>query len=327
MRNNLSFKVLALVLAVTVWYLAKQEDEPIQISFFAPIVFTNVPPSLQVTVNPTQVNISAYTSARRSNAFNPSEVRAVLDLGQAQPGVYDYSITEENIEATGTLQMERISPSQVQLEIAQLVDKEFRLQPRYSGQLSEGFLLEDIEIVPPVVRLRGPQATMESFDVVMTKEIDLSGLNSSIDMLVQIDLPNSNLQILPSEFDYYTARVLVRALPIKKRFENVPIYLRNSEFVSLVNPNTFSLFLEGPPDIINNLSTSEVYGTVDLADYQPGDYQISPKPVVPKQVNVLQQWPVVSLWVKSTPLSNEEKIENERLVNRLTTPYPYPPQP
>ncbi|MEC7221822.1 MAG: hypothetical protein VXW29_15605, partial [SAR324 cluster bacterium] len=88
MRNNLPFKVLAIVLALTVWLLAKQEEKPVQVSFFAPIIFTNLPTMLQVSVNPTQVNVSATVSQRRSSSLNPAEIRMLLDLETARPGTY-----------------------------------------------------------------------------------------------------------------------------------------------------------------------------------------------------------------------------------------------
>lgn len=327
MRNNLSFKLLAILLALTVWFLAKQEEKPVQVSFFAPIIFTNLPPMLQVAVNPTQVNVSATTSQRRSGAINPAEIRMVLNLDKARPGTYSYSVDADNLQTPVPLNVERIAPSQVELVIEELIERELPLQPRYSGQLSPGYLLEKIDIVPSTIRLRGPRRQLEPLDFVMTREIDLANLDSSIDMLVQIDLPSQDFQVVNQGIDYYTARITVRALPVKKRFDNVPIYFRNTEFVSLINPSTFNLFLEGPPDVVNALTSSDVYGTLDLREYVPGSYQITPKPVVPRQVTVLQQWPIISLWVKSTPLSTAEKLENERLVEQLTTPYPYPPEP
>ena len=66
MRINVYFKVLAVVLAIFVWFLARKSGEPIQMSFYAPVVFKNVSPSFQVTSDPPQVNIVAYiqTAAR-----------------------------------------------------------------------------------------------------------------------------------------------------------------------------------------------------------------------------------------------------------------------
>ena len=43
LKENLAFKVLELFLALFVWYLSKESGEPIQMSFFAPVVFKNVP--------------------------------------------------------------------------------------------------------------------------------------------------------------------------------------------------------------------------------------------------------------------------------------------
>ncbi len=87
------------------------------------------------------------------------------------------------------------------------------------------------------------------------------------------------------------------------------------------------MFLEGPPEVVNSRNSSDVYGTLDLLEFAPGSYQITPKPGVPRQVSVLQQWPIISLWVKSTPLSDSEKQENERLVEGLTTPNPSSTEP
>ena len=66
MRINVYFKVLAVVLAVFVWFLARKSGEPIQMSFYAPVVFKNISPSFQVTSDPPQVNIVVYTNSRIS---------------------------------------------------------------------------------------------------------------------------------------------------------------------------------------------------------------------------------------------------------------------
>ena len=278
-------------------------------------------------MNPTQVNVSATVSQRRSSSLNPAEIRMLLDLETARPGTYTFPVEADNLQSPVSLNIERIAPNQVELVIEQLIEKELPLQARYSGQLGAGYLLEQIEIVPPTAKIRGPKRLLDPLSQLMTREIDLNNLDSSVDMLVKIDLPSQEFQIVNQDVDYYSAKITLGALPVKKRFDNVPIYFRNSEYVSLINPSTFNLFLEGPPGVVNSLDKSDVYGTLDLLEYAPGSYQITPKPVVPKQVSVLQQWPIISLWVKSTPLSDTEKQENERLVEGLTTPNPPSTEP
>ena len=73
LRENTAFKALAVFLALFVWYLSKESGEPIQMSFFTPVVFKNVPDSYQVESDTTQINIVALTRNRES--FNPLEIQ------------------------------------------------------------------------------------------------------------------------------------------------------------------------------------------------------------------------------------------------------------
>ena len=61
LRENTAFKALAVFLALFVWYLSKESGEPIQMSFFTPVVFKNVPDSYQVESDPTPVSYTHLT--------------------------------------------------------------------------------------------------------------------------------------------------------------------------------------------------------------------------------------------------------------------------
>ena len=124
MRINASYKVLAVVLAVFVWFLARKSGEPIQMSFYAPVVFKNVSPEFQVTSDPPQVNIVVHTNSRDS--FNPQEIQAVLDLDKAQEGTLSYVLTENHILSPVKVEITRIHPSQITVRIEELIEKSFR---------------------------------------------------------------------------------------------------------------------------------------------------------------------------------------------------------
>ena len=91
MRTDVSYKVLAVIMAVFVWFLARKSGEPIQMSFYAPVVFKNVSTAFQVTSNPPQVNIVAHTNSRES--FSPQVIQAVLDLENAKEGTLSYVLS------------------------------------------------------------------------------------------------------------------------------------------------------------------------------------------------------------------------------------------
>ena len=307
--ENLGFKGLSILLALFVWYLAKQVGEPIQMSFFAPVVFKNLPPNFQVSSDPPQVNISARTKSR-GGSLNPLEVQAVLDLSSVQDGQVDYVLTESNIIAPVDIQITRITPPKVMLSIEELIEKTLPVQVRRQGEVQKGFLLDSIEITPPFVRVRGAKSQLASLETVATMVIDLSELNHSTEMIIQLDLPPHSLQILDEGVEFYTAQVNLRSLPVKKRFDNVPVYLRNTAYVSVINPNVFNIFVEGPAEVVKSLNASGLYGVIDLRKYKPGVYnKVKPAPILPEEVNILEQWPPISLWVKKETLEKSEKLK------------------
>ncbi len=301
MRINASYKVLAVVLAVFVWFLARKSGEPIQMSFYAPVVFKNVSPEFQVTSDPPQVNIVVHTNSRDS--FNPQEIQAVLDLDKAQEGTLSYVMTENHILSPVKVEITRIHPSQITVRIEELIEKSFSIKPRYQGTPKKGYLLGDIKIVPDTLTMRGPRSVLEKMEYISAHEIVLEGLNESTTMRVDLDLPGGNVQIINQNVDFYTAEVTINSLPIKKRFDNVPVYLRNMDYVSVINPNTFNVFVEGPEYLIQELDRDKLYGEIDLSTYEPGNYpKETPKVVTPEGITVLQQWPIVSVWVKNETL-------------------------
>jgi YbbR domain-containing protein len=298
MRINASYKVLAVVLAVFVWFLARKSGEPIQMSFYAPVVFKNVSPEFQVTSDPPQVNIVVHTNSRDS--FNPQEIQAVLDLDKAQEGTLSYVLTENHILSPVEVEITRIHPSQITVRIEELIEKSFSIKSRYQGTPKKGYLLGDIKIVPDTLTMRGPRSVLEKMDHISAHEIELEGLNESATMRVELDLPGGNVQIIHQNVDFYTAEVTIISLPIKKRLDNVAVYLRNVDYVSVINPKTFNVFVEGPEYLIQELTRDELFGEIDLSTYEPGNYpKVTPKVVMPEGITVLQQWPIVSVWVKS----------------------------
>ena len=298
MKINFSFKMLAVVLAIFVWFLARKSGETIQMSFYAPVVFKNVSPVFQVNSDPPQINIVVLTNSRDS--FNPQEIQAVLDLKNAQEGTLSYVLTESHILSPVKVEITRIHPSQITVKIEELIEKSFTIKPRYQGTPKIGYLLGDIKIIPDTLTMRGPRSILEKLEYISTHEIELEDLQKSVSMRVELELPDGNVQIINKNVDYYSAEVNINSLPVRKRFDNVPVYLRNMDFVSVINPNTFNIFVEGPADLVKEIKADELFGEIDLSSYGPGEYpKITPKVVKPDGINVLQQWPIVSLWVKN----------------------------
>ena len=303
-KKILPFALLSFLLASFVWFLAKQGGESVEISFFVPLVFINLPAHMQITSDvPSVVSVSGRILRRYRNNFNPSALQATVDLTNARSGLYQYTLTEQNIPISESISVAHIIPAQIELMIEEMIEKQLTIRARYQGQLQSGKILRGIQIIPGTVKVKGPQSVLRSIDAVFTNEIDLQDINSSLEMIVSLDLPDPNLQISDDGIDSFIANVMVSSLSVRKRFDNVEILLLNQNYVSVTNPTEFNLFVEGPEELVNNLEPSQIYGTIDLVQYEPGSYWVQPEAILPEGISLLQQWPKISLWVKPTKLS------------------------
>ena len=62
--------------------------------------------------------------------------------------------------------------------------------------------------------------------------------------------------------------------------------------------------------MVQSLNASGLYGVIDLRKYKPGVYnKVRPTPILPEEVNILEQWPPISLWVKPEALGKSEKLK------------------
>ncbi len=306
-RKILPFSLLSFFLAVFVWYLAKQGAETVEISFFVPLVFKNLSPNMEITSDiPSVIRISGRITRRQSSDFNPAGLQAVVDLANTDSGTFQYTLNKQNIPTPDTVTIVQITPAQIDLIIEELSEKTVTIRPRFQGQLKVGKILQGIEVEPNTVKLKGPKTILETVDSVFTSDIDLENINQTGSMIVRLDLPNPKLQLLNQDVDAYMAHIQVSNLPIRRKFENVAIYLTNPTYVSLINPKNFTLYVEGAEEILKDLDASQLYGSIDLSNYKPGSHKVQPEAILPAGVSPLQQWPIISLWVKPQKLSVAE---------------------
>ena len=221
-------------------------------------------------------------------------------MENAKEGNLSYVLTENHILSPVKVQITRIYPSQITVSIEELIEKTYPIKPRYQGRPKTGYLLGAIKIVPDTLTMRGPRSVLEKLDHISAHEIELEGLKESVTMRVDLDLPGGNVQVIHQDVDYYTAEVTINSLPIRRRFDNVQVQLTNVEYASVINPKTFNVFVEGPEGIIRELDKDDFIGEIDLSTFEPGEYpKVTPKVVTPEGIIVLQQWPIVSVWVKN----------------------------
>jgi YbbR domain-containing protein len=303
--DNLPLKIFSLALAVLMWaFVASQKrGESSEIKFTTPLVFKNIPANLEVTSAPIQA-VSVLVSARRAlaNAINPNQFQVGIDLSKQLPGSFEYTLTERNISYNNEsppqgMTVLQVSPAVIPITLEETIRKTVEIRPRFSGDLAQGFTLESIRVKPPEAVVQGARKNLDKLKYVFTRPLDVQDLRSNVEMLAELDLP-STVRLAPNQDNFFQAQITVSNNPTRLLLRDIPIVFENKEYVFKNSTNAINVFLEGPREVMQSLRRESVVALVDLNKYPPGDYRgLAPRVVVPDTVKVLEQWPILDLFV------------------------------
>lgn len=180
--------LLALGLAVFLWYFVGSQDEA-EILASGPIELRNVPPGLEVVGQSAQrVEVRLRGASALLRDAPPGILRAVVDLSGEGRGERSWFLGVDSVEAPAGVQVMRVDPSQVVLELERTVTATVRVSPRVLGEPATGFEIHRISIEPPEVRVEGPESLLSELDRITTEPISAQGLRETYARRLQLEV-------------------------------------------------------------------------------------------------------------------------------------------
>ncbi|MBM9520683.1 hypothetical protein JWG39_12750 [Desulforhopalus vacuolatus] len=216
-------RLASLFLAVILWYFLGGEDR-IDKNIMAPVEIINLPQNLVIS-NQYKRELEVTLSGPRSALaeLSQSGVTRVIDLTEAQPGSMVVNNTSNSIDVPRGLTVQRIQPSSIILSLDKLVHKEFPIQARTFNKVMSGFYLESEHISPEMISITASQTALQRIEKLYTKQIDLTGMKSSVSLQVPLELSPEftdligetsvtvNLRVLPNSKNITLRNVTVHA--------------------------------------------------------------------------------------------------------------------
>ena len=304
LTDNISLKLFALAMAVLMWgFVASQRrGESTEIRFTTPLVIKNLPASMEVTYAPVQA-VGVFVAVQRSlgHSVNPNQLQVSIDLSQQLPGPRGYTLTAKNVHYNNRPLPEgmtvQFSPAVIPITLEEAMQKEVAIKPRFFGELARGYTIESIKIKPPSAIFRGARTHLGSLEHIYTRPLDVQELKSDVEMLVELDLSNE-VRLAPDQETFFQAFIRVTENASQLLLRDIPVVVENARHVFKTSTSTVNVFLEGPQQVMQTLNKDNVFAVLDLSKYPPGDYRgQSPKVVVPDTVKVLEQWPIIDVFV------------------------------
>ncbi len=153
------------------------------------VVVNDLPDSVHVTVSGPQARLKAVTPQDIHVPFNAS--------GLTMPGVVERTVKISDIRLPAGLDIEKIQPDRIELQIDRVVEKLITVLPRL--ELPEEWKVESISVQPAQVKLSGPEVWLDSLSKVETIAIQPEFKAGPFEVVVGVASPTGKAIRLVNE--------------------------------------------------------------------------------------------------------------------------------
>ncbi len=284
--ENLGVKLVALVVAMMIWFNASGQQE-VKRDYVATLRFVNLPDSLTLTGDvPQEAELSVSGSRRELLLMGFRRIHLLVNMARATPGRFSQRLSPSDVVLPRTFEpgdVTIISPPAIEVGIERVVSKRVRVAVILAGSLLVDQLLDGIPLARPMsVTVTGAEGIVKSLTKLPTKPIDLSKVRDSVEREIELDYDRTVLKCAPD-------RVVVSISTSERGrrvLANIPptILVDDDTRLTEVFPKTVSLTIEGPRSLLDTLSSGDVSVLVDLSGVAPGQYTFAPDVIVPDGV-------------------------------------------
>jgi diadenylate cyclase len=117
-RRNWPAKLLAVSLAIVLWYVFVPGSTMVEVRYEVPVSIENLPPGLRIEeVQPRAVSVRFVGPRRAFYLFNPKNVVVTVDASSAEPGRRSFEISERDIRRPNDVTIQELKPSTVRVSV------------------------------------------------------------------------------------------------------------------------------------------------------------------------------------------------------------------
>lgn len=174
---NLGLKVLAAVLAFSVWVFetAPRREKSEERAFSVPVALVGIPRDTIITTRiPDAISVRLRGPRSTLNRL-PSTLQITLDLSGLRPGDISAPIRPQSLSIPDDVEVVTIDPNRVTFRLEALRQASVPVRPYLVGALPPEFVFGEISAVPDRALVSGPASLIKNVTEVGTERIILTG--------------------------------------------------------------------------------------------------------------------------------------------------------
>jgi YbbR domain-containing protein len=185
MFSNLRYKVVALLAALLLWGVSHSTSS-VERGFDIPVVPSNVPEDLVITGQSTDaVNIRVRATNAALRRLSVAELSYPVDLAGARAGTTEREVELAAVNLPRGAQVVSRSPARLEFTLERRSTRAVKVRPDIDGEPAPGFVLGEVTVEPPRLRISGARSEVLRLSEVLTETIDVTGANASLEKKVR----------------------------------------------------------------------------------------------------------------------------------------------
>lgn len=314
-RNNIGYKLLALLVAVMLWYyVAGQRDPIIERNFTIQAASRGLSSEQALITSLPEVKVTVRGLQSIVRNVKDSDLRVYVEIGQ---GTVGEKLLPVKVEAPFGVQVVKCDPEQIKVDIDRVAEKTVPVRVLVRGETAAGFTYQDPEADPDEVTVKGPSRYVDEVQDVQAI-LELDNASTSISRQVKVQLPgnlNDKLTVEPASVKVSLTVVTsgpIKYLTVVAQLQGNPAegYIVKSQ---QVEPNRIQV--TGSAGLLSSISELRTQ-PIDITGAK-GNISKEVKVILPEGVIPLAQQTVkVTVVIEPQPVEQEEpqkQNQNEQL--------------
>ena len=188
-RRNLPAKILALCVAVILWVVVMNDQNPaIEGSFNVPLAVVNSPEGYKITKSEDSVKIKVRGPRSLFVTATADDFRAYVDLDGAQDGKQDCKVQTALPQG---FELVEVAPETVSFDLDKIIQKQMRAEVIVTGASAPGTTVAKVTQASSLVTIEGPESAVGTV-VRVVGYVGLSGNSADFDLQVPLTAINAD---------------------------------------------------------------------------------------------------------------------------------------
>jgi diadenylate cyclase len=196
--------VLSLLIMTGIWFGFTRSQDTI-IALNVPIEYVNRPLSYEILDTSTdEARIQLYGSSALIKSLQPGQVLVRVDLSKAVEGKNVFPITQDNIVLPPGVFLNKVQPSNIDVNLDAPVTKELPVQVDWTGKLADNLNLVKVTVTPETVKVIGGSQILEHASTLYTAPVRLDSLAKSGSVTTALVLTPPSLKLISNSTEKVT---------------------------------------------------------------------------------------------------------------------------